>query len=299
MHRSSHAQRQPVPLAHYIDDSGTHEDSKLVVIGGPVFLQQHFFEIHFEWSRILALHGIKGPIHMSEFDQYGVFGHLGRDERLALFQDLVSLINRRKVYSLTVEVDNLDFQTFFPTERYRGLIGPAPLAFFECMVLDAIIARDHNASGKTAFVVGHSHNDIEMVDAHAFFLSYLAGKDDALRTVGSLTFDTPKDVYALQAADMVVWANRKKRLGRPFINGFEPLELLTRTVEADSRPAMVHFHYPFNSQRVESLSKILGEPVRSKGRRKPLLEPIPPLDQLKESGSGNEPATASEIDSES
>ncbi len=281
MHHSSHSQRQPTALVHYIDDSGTHEDSKLVVMGGPVFLQQHFFEFHYDWSRILARHGIKKPIHMSEFNQYGVFGHLGRDERLALFQDLIYLINQRKAYSLTVEVDNLDFQTFFPTKKYRGLIGPAPLAFFECMVMDAITARDHNASGKTAFVVGHSHNDVEMVDAHAFFLSYLAGKEESLRTVGSLTFDTPENVAALQAADMVVWANRNKSLSRPFVNGFEPLELLTRTVEAESRPAMVHFHYPFNPEKVESLSKILGEPVRAKGRRKPLLEPIPILDALK------------------
>jgi hypothetical protein len=270
MHHSSDKKRKAIALAHYVDDSGTHDDSKLVVMGGPVFLQSRFFEFHYEWDRILARHGIVGPIHMCEFNQYRRFGHLGRDERSALFQDLVYLINQNKAYSLTVEVDNLNFQTFFPTEKYRGLIGPAPLAFFECMVLDAIIARDHNSSGKTAFVVAHSHNNIEMVDAHAFMVSYFEQKDEALRRVGSLTFDTPGNVNALQAADLVAWANRNKKLGEPFVSGFEPLERLTRTVEAETRP-MLHFHYVVKPGSVEELSRVLDEPVRKKGKRSPLL----------------------------
>jgi len=274
---SENPQRKALALSHYIDDSGTHEDSKLVVMGGPVFLQRHFFEFHYEWDRILARHSTTSPISMKQFNQHRELGHLGPDERVALFQDLVHLINQRKVYSLTVEVDNLDFQTFFPTQKYRGLIGPAPLAFFECMVLDSIIARDQNASGKTAFMVAHSHNDIEMVDAHAFLQSYLANREAVVQTVGALTFDSPRDVNALQAADLVAWANRRKALGEQFTSGFEPLELLTRTVETESRPPMIHFHYRFNPEKVESLAKILREPVREKGRRHPLLESIPLL----------------------
>jgi hypothetical protein len=279
MNHSTNPQRKAVPLSHYIDDSGTHEDSTLVVMGGPVFLQQHSFEFHYEWSRILALHKVTNPISMKRFNQYGDLGHLGRDERIALFQDLVHLINQRKVYSLTAQIDNLDFRTFFPASKYRGLIGPAPVAFFDCMVLDSITARDHNASGKMAFVVAHSHNDIELVDVHAFMQSHLANKRSQAQTVGSLTFDSPDKVNALQAADLVAWANRRRALGEPFTSGFEPLELLTRTVEAESRPPMIHLHHKFNPEKVGSLSKILGEPIRQKGRRRPLLEPIPLLDE--------------------
>ena len=216
---------------------------------------------------------------MVEFNQYGCFGHLSHTERRDLFHDLVYLINHRKAYSLTVEVDNLDFQNFFPTRKYRGLIGSAPLAFLECMVLDSIIARDHNYSGKTACIVAHSYNDIQMVDAHAFLLSYQQRRED-LQT-GSLTFDTPQNVNALQAADMVAWANRNKSLGEPFINGFEPLEMLTRTVESKTRPSMIHLHYPFQSKQVESLARILGEPARRKGKREPLLTPLPSVEELK------------------
>ncbi len=277
MHHSTDPDRGAIALAHYIDDSGTHDDSTLVIMGGPVFLQQHFFEFHYEWSRILARHGIKKPLHMVEFNQYGYLGHLGPEERRALFQDLVYLINQRKVYSLTVEVDNLDFQRFFPTKRYKGLIGAASLAFFECILLDGIIARDHNQSGKTAYVVANSSNNIQLVDAHLFIASYIGKRK--LKSIGSLIFDTPQNVNALQAADMVAWANRNKSLGKPFASGFEPLELLTRTVESETRPSMVHFHYKFKGNNVESLARILGEPIRKKGRRESLLKALTSLDE--------------------
>jgi hypothetical protein len=272
MHHSTDSDRRAIALAHYIDDSGTHDDSTLVIMGGPVFLRDHFFEFHFEWSRTLARHGIKKPLHMMEFNQYGCFGHISPDDRTALFQDLVYLINQRKAYSLTVEVNNLDFQKFFPLSKYKGLIGAASLAFFECMLMDGLMARDHNASRKTAYVVANSSNNVQLVDAHTFIESYI-GKRKAL-PIGSITFDTPQNVNALQAADMVAWANRHKSLGKPFTNGFEPLELLTRTVKSESRPPMVHFHYRFKSSNVESLAKVLGEPVRQKGRRQALLKAL-------------------------
>jgi hypothetical protein len=270
--------RQAAALCHYIDDSGTHEDSERVVMGGPVFMRKHFFEFHYEWDRMLQRHGIMGPLHMLEFNQYGKFGHLGTDERRALFQDAVDLINQRKVYSLTVEVDNLDFQKFFPAKKYRGLLGPAPLAFFMSMVLDSIVSRDHNNSGKMAYVVAKSHNNSEIVDAHTFILSYTERRSD-LR-VGSLRFDTPQSICALQAADLVAWANRNKALNRSFVSGFEPLERLTRTVDSEVRPPMIHLHHTFNPKSVESLAPILGEPVRQKGRRRPLLQPLPPLEEF-------------------
>jgi hypothetical protein len=277
MHHSTHPKRTAVALAHYIDDSGTHDDSPVVVMGGPVFLQQHFFEFHYEWSRILARHGIKKPIHMIEFNQYGYLAYLSPDERRALFQDLVLLINSRKLYSLTVEIDNIDFQSTFQIKKYRGLIGPASLAFFQCMILDSIIARDHNEGGRTAYLVAHSPHDQQMVDAHAFLVSYAGWPKRKVSPVGALAFDTPQSVNALQAADMIAWANRNNILGKPFVSGFEPLERLTRTVETEARPSIVHMHNKFNPDLVKSLGRVLGDPVRRKGKREPLFT-LPPFD---------------------
>jgi len=272
MHQSADPKRKAIALAHYVDDSGSHDDSKLVVMGGPVFLQKSSFTFHYDWDRILQNHGITRPIHMLEFNQYGYLGHLSHDQRRALFHDLIHLINTNKVYSLTAEVDNLEFQNFFPRSKYKGLIGAPPLALMWCMFHNSILSRNHNASGATAYIVGDSNSNIQIVDTHAFIRSYERRTKQAI--TGSLTFDSPKNVHALQAADMIAWANRKKKLGEPFEGGFEPLELLTRTVESETRPPMVHLHVRVSSARVEGLAKILGDPIRTKGRRVALLKAL-------------------------
>lgn len=274
MHHSNDPKRMASALAHYVDDSGSHEGSPLVVLGGPVFFKRDFFSFHYEWDRILSLHRIKHPIHMINFGQHGVLGYLRHDERRALFHDLVHLINHRKAFSLTVEIDSLHFKECFPVDRFKGLFGPPPFAFYWCMINDSLIARQHHEATKVSFIVAHSTSDIQMVECHAFMESFQNYKD--WQSIGSLTFDTPQNVNALQAADMVAWANRKRSIGGVFDKGFEPLELLTRTVESELGPPMAHFHYPAKEASAESLSKIMGQPIRMKGRRTILMPPFAP-----------------------
>jgi Protein of unknown function (DUF3800) len=274
MHHSKDSKRASLVLAHYIDDSGSHDQSQIVVMGGPVFLQRDFFSFHYEWDRILSMHGVTGPIHMKDFGKNGRLGYLTYDQRRTLFSDLVYLINSRKAYSLTVELDSAKIQSIFPAKKFRKLMSGPALAFYQCMILDSIIARKHPQMSKVAFVVATSDCNCEIVDGHNFIQSYEARTE--FQMVGSLTFDTPQNVNALQAADMVAWANRRKGLGDTFHKGFEPLELLTRLVECENRPSMMHFHCPAGEKSAESLAKIVGDPVRIPGKRNPLLKPLPP-----------------------
>jgi hypothetical protein len=280
MHHSKDPRRASLVLAHYIDDSGSHEQSQIVVMGGPVFLQRDFFTFHYEWDRILSNHGVTGPIHMKDFGKDGPLGHLAYAQRRTLLSDLVHLINSRKAYSLTVELDSTKIQAIFPTKKFRKLMSAPALAFYQCMIMDSLIARKHPQVGKVAFVVATSECNREIVDGHNFIQSY--EERTPLEMVGALTFDTPQNVNALQAADMVAWANRRKRLGQPFHKGFEPLEMLTRTVENELRPPMIHFHYPAGEKSAESLAKIVGEPVRIPGKRVPLLKPLKRVPKNKE-----------------
>jgi len=63
MRHSDERQRGTLVLAQYLDDSGISYDSKHANVRGPVFLKDHFFAIHYEWSRTLARHHVTGPIH--------------------------------------------------------------------------------------------------------------------------------------------------------------------------------------------------------------------------------------------
>src|SRR5208337_2239471 len=44
--------------------------------------------------------------------------------------------------------------------------------------------------------------------------------------MGSITFDYPKNVPALQAADVIAWGVNRKLMGKPFDQGFEFIETI-------------------------------------------------------------------------
>ena len=136
MHHSLDPKRRTLACAHCIDDSGSDERSKLAVVGGPVFAQEHFFEFHYEWDRIAAMHEIAMPIHMKEFARpYGRLAGVSDSKRKELFYDLVYLINKRKAYGLTVAVDNPEFQNLFPPQAFRSHLSSTSFAFLWCMIL--------------------------------------------------------------------------------------------------------------------------------------------------------------------
>jgi Protein of unknown function (DUF3800) len=278
MHHSTDPKLRAIILAHYIDDSGTHDQSPLVVMGGPVFLQRDFSAFHLEWDRILSLHKVVGPIHMKEFGKDGRLGTLTYDLRRSLFSDLVHLINSRKAYSLTVEVDHPTFQAAFPPAKFKRLLTAPSIGLYHCMVLDSLMGKNNPRVSKIAYVIAKSDCGTELVECHSFFQSW-EEREQEEQFVGSLTFDTPKNVNALQAADMVAWANLRKGLNKPFDKGFEPLELLTRTLYPKIRPAIIHAHYTAKDAGTISLSKIVGDPVRVRGKRATVLKRLPPKDK--------------------
>jgi len=244
-------------LSCYIDDSGTDYDSKISVIGGPLFPRKSFFAFEYEWDRKLALHRVAPPIHMKEFAPRARLSYLNAQERRALFHDLVKVINDHKQYSITTEIENQEFREHFPGEKYKGLFGPAPLAFFWCMMLNHLAVRDHPSLKQIAYVVSQSSENGQMMESHRFFREHESQIKEFY--TGAISFDTPVAVNALQAADMIAWANRRKRVNK-FVDGFEPLELLTRYVKSSKRSG-IHFHYPISAKSTKALGGIVAEGI--------------------------------------
>lgn len=271
MSRDSDNGGRTLALTHYIDDSGSDEKSSLAVMGGPVFDRNGFLALEREWTHTLSSHEVEPPIHMKEFARpHGRLARLTDNDRRALFTDLVRLINRRKAYGLTVAVDNLQFQQFFPSATFRGIFGPTPLAFLWCMVLNRSIGKDlkHQSVKKMDYVLSNAPVNSQMTDTYNFFHSFEVY--NAEEFTGAIAFDPPNLDSALQAADMVAWANRKKDLDGSFGAGFEPLALLTPPqgfAKVRSSKPLIHFHYKVRNESTKDLATILGMPNRTKGKR--------------------------------
>lgn len=263
-----------IALTHYIDDSGCHEESATSIAGGPVFLTKDSHSFHYEWWRLAETHKVPLPIHMRDFARsHGRLAHVEEERRRALFRDLVTLINKEKAWTLTVHIANDEFRRSFDPKTFRNHITPDSMAFFWCMLLNHLIVKHYRKLGAMSYVVATSSRNAQLRDSYAFWKSYEGRVDNHF--TGTLTFDTPTNEHALQAADLVAWANRRKRARLPFNYGFEPLELLTRTVKANGKP-IIHFDYPAKSTTIAKLASIIGTPARGKGSRQSLLGLIPP-----------------------
>jgi hypothetical protein len=256
MHHSDDPKRRMVSVGCYADDSGTDGNSALAVVGGPIFPRKTFFAFSYEWVRILALHKVTPPIHMKEFARPdGRLAYLSDDQRRALLRDLVWAINKHKLYSITTAVTSHDFEDFFPTPKFKRLFSSAQMAFLLVLILNSCVVADHEQLDRMAYVISHSDVNGQMRDVHAFWQA-LEESTKKQSYTGALVFDRPSQVSALQAADMVAWSNRRNHLKQGFDRGFEPLLVLTRTVEG-SKKHHPHFHYPISRSDTESFAALL------------------------------------------
>lgn len=266
-----HSKRQALFPIHYIDDSG-EESSRFSLMGGPVFPRKLSFPFSFEWDRTMDMHKVKPPIHMRDFARpHGRLAYLSDDQRRALFYDLVCLINQNKIYSLTTVVDNLEFQDCFPAETFTKYMGASPLAYLWCLILNFCLMEMHPLLAPMEYVIAECDFSQQLTDCYEFWRSYELWRKCECNMPFSL--NKPADLNALQAADMIAWANLKKHRGETFSRGFEPLELLTRYVESALKPG-IHLHFPVKKNSTKKLAGILGMPNRKKGKRVSLLGTI-------------------------
>jgi hypothetical protein len=194
---------------------------------------------------------------MREFTGKGErLAYLSDGKRSALFADLVEAINRNKLHSVSASVLEQDFKEFFPNSKFKGLFGQAPLALIWCMVQNIILAEKAGSLPKIAYLVANSDDSAQLLEAHSLLRECVETRPHENEHIGSLSFDSPKNVYALQAADMIAWSNRRKKLGEPFTQGFQPLERLTRHVKGERES--FHFHLDATRQTTQQLADIIN-----------------------------------------
>lgn len=254
-----------VSATQYLDDSGSHDQSPVVVIGGPVILQSARFALEFEWDRLLRKHRVESPIHMKEFARpHGRLAHLNDAARAPLFEDLVNLIERSKLYSLSVRIEGASFRASFPPDAFKGLFGPTPYAFLWCLMLNSILLRDKPVGAPLAYVIAESNGKAQYLDCHSAW-RIAEAKQQAARNTAGIEFSRPKDLGALQAADMIAWSNRRLA-ARDSFRGFEPLRRLTEA--RDVKRKTLHLHFEVDKDRAEELAHSFtqGEPLRRIGK---------------------------------
>jgi Protein of unknown function (DUF3800) len=214
-------------LTNYLDDSGSHDESPIVAIGGPVMSKMEFVSFDTRLTKILKQYRIPPPFHMTDFVRpNGQHVGIGKEMKLALFSDVAKAINESKVFSFAIIIPQVEFKTLLSPEVCRTVMGPYAAAFFVSVLFNqGIVSHSPILSlhlERIAYLVDHgSAFPEQLIKAHAAILEW-ERTTKGTSYVGTLAFDTDDRVSPLQAADAIAWSARRQQLGT-LVEEFEPL----------------------------------------------------------------------------
>lgn len=223
MHHSKGQDRQTTVLACYVDDSGTDNQSPLVVLGACVMDRDAFIRFDGKWRRMLDQYRIES-LHMTDFVRpYGKHIGMYQELKIALFTEAAGTINRRKDSSFSIIVSNAEFKKAIPPKMQRAAIGPYAAAFIGLALMNSKIANVHDYPDKVAYLVDEGSSFAEQLRlGHLLVKAFEKGQGARIRT-GSFAFANDEEVSALQGADVVAWSARRKFSGDALVNEFAPL----------------------------------------------------------------------------
>lgn len=222
MHHSDDPERLTLSIACYLDESGTDATNPEAVVGGIVMRREGFIRFEDDWNSILADFNIASPLHMKEFGQHGRHGHLDYPTRDKLFNELVYIINRYKIYSVAVSLSHEQYNDLL-SDKSKKEVSIYGLCFMFCAHQCFAMSQTNHYYGNMAFLMEEGNEFAEDVrKAHAGMMK-MRKEGATYISNGSLTME-PKDLSTLQAADIICWGERRRVTGLPIHKGFEPIE---------------------------------------------------------------------------
>jgi hypothetical protein len=128
MQQSDDPNRKLAVLTCYCDDSGSHEESKMAVVGAVVMSKEVFIDFCREWQRILKEFRID-KVHMADFVRpHGRYCTMPPEMKHALCTSVGYAISYFKAYSISAAVPNADCKRLLSKVVYRHFMGPYALA---------------------------------------------------------------------------------------------------------------------------------------------------------------------------
>ena len=202
-------------------------------MAGIVLEYDRFTWLDLDWQKVLTKHNVCSAIHMTDFGKTGVLADVPGPIRFALFTDLVAVINEHKRYSIAATLSTDQHKQYFgKSAKKTGLVSMYSTCFLLLALSHGKQATHDKYQCDIPYLLddGNEHKS-EVILTHGFLV------DTFYRThpvhVGPLSFGDDKTSSALQAADVVTWAVRRKRAGLPFERGLEPVEAVLSEIHLE------------------------------------------------------------------
>jgi hypothetical protein len=196
-----------VAFSHvYFDESGTHDGSRVIALGGYWFDADQARKFSRDWAKELERFGLPSAHQTDCALGFGDYAKMPKAVRVEVQKSLILHIKRRSRFSICVCMNRAMYDDIF-----EGVLG-APSAYTFLLLLcvnkisEDIQWRKYN--GKVAYFFEAGHADQSEANKFMNFLAEHSRKDvDAYRYAGH-AFAQKEGALPLQAADMLVWQTR-------------------------------------------------------------------------------------------
>lgn len=196
-----------VAFSHvYFDESGTHEGSRVVALGGYWFDVEQARKFSRDWAKELERFGLPAAHQTDCALGFGDYVEMSKSKRVEIQKSLILHIKRRSRFSICVLMNRSDYE-----EMFDGIAG-APSAYTFLLLTCVNKIRQEiewrNYAGKVAYFFEAGHADQCEANKFMNFLASNSRKEvDAFRYAGH-AFAQKENALPLQAADMLVWQTR-------------------------------------------------------------------------------------------
>ena len=196
-------------LVAYFDDSGTHDDSRFVLLGGLYADEKRWSAFDADWRSKLAAPVPGKPalkrFHMAECEAgAGEFASYNRAERDYLIRDLREIIVLHRVNGYCCGVSRSDWDALVQGD-VRAFLGDAErFCVTQCLVFTREVAK-RRSIGDLAFVFDNRpHREGANRRVFEFFERHRQVVQEG-PVMASISFQSSVESTPLQASDLVAW----------------------------------------------------------------------------------------------
>ncbi len=201
----------------YIDEAGTHDQAKIVVMAGALSSYKRWRKFDRQWDRTLnSVDGLNPPGERRTFhatDCLGVEGYRDfkgwpKTQRDALVEKLIPIVRQRAIFTFSAAFALEDYNSIVPEWIRRKWVHPYYLAMFHIVNLlkvnRAKFPFPHDE--KIAFVFAHKPKFVGLLTELYEDLSNTEAVGDILGKMDP--YGSPKENIPIQAADLICYLTR-------------------------------------------------------------------------------------------
>ncbi len=199
-------------LRAYFDDSGTHEGSRVVAMGGFVAREGQWEQYDREWRELLTKHGIS-YLRMADLESsHGNFEGWGEEKKKPLIRDVIGQVRKWAKYAVSGLVVAQDYEQAVPEwARQSAAFGDAYNFCFQMCVGQSMQYVEHlnppmPERDQIAFVFEQESKHEGVTRANYTLIKEFRDPKDRM---GAFGFGTKQRFLPLQIADFFAYESYK------------------------------------------------------------------------------------------